>query len=579
MEHITEVINNYLRQCLLIEYPSLSTNINKYPIHRGNKTDYQFNKVNGLAKLLNLPDGEVANVIHAILMKYELVELVEIVQTDKQIFVVFNVNKNYIQSTINELYSATISIGDLLVPKINNLSKTVLIDFSSPNIAKEMHVGHLRSTIIGESLCRIFEYCGSNVQRINHVGDWGTQFGMLIAYIKRNGVVEYDLPKLMEMYKESRKLFESDAIFNKESRQETVQLQQGSNENTILWKNICDISMKAFNKIYDQLDTHSDVKGESFYQSRMLELVKDLDSIVTKSDGMKVLFAKGFNIPFILEKSDGGFTYDTSDLTALKYRITEEKADQIIYVVDSGQQQHLDILFQLANDLGWVQKNQLNHVGFGLVLGSDGKKLKTRSGETIKLQDLLDQAYEHSKKITIDLSKEKHPEWNEEMIDFVSRKIAINCIKYSDLSNPRLSNYKFSLDKMLNVKGNTGVYLMYALVRCKSILRKIPNIENILSGEILIDTIDAKNLAFKLLKYSETITESIEQLSPHYICNYLYELVGLLTKFYEKNKCIDFDNNGQIIHIHEHRIRLINLVAIVMTKLFYLVGLEHVEQI
>jgi arginyl-tRNA synthetase len=630
MESITNQVNTLLKNCISLAYPKIKIDFTKFIVHRGTKTDYQFNQINALAKILNLSNNIVAETIHCELSKSKLVESVEIVYNGIQIFIILSVAKNHLQYMVNELYKYVVDNNFLPSPKIENLPKTILIDFSSPNIAKEMHVGHLRSTIIGESLCRIFEYCGSNVKRVNHIGDWGTQFGMLIAYIKQNNISEYNLSQLMIMYKESRKMFETDQIFKKNAHLETVGLQQGSDDNIAIWKKICAISMDSFNKIYVQLGTYSDVKGESFYQSRMVKLVEDLDNIINKNDGMKVLFAPGILLPFILVKSDGGFTYDTSDLTALRYRLFEEKADKVVYVVDSGQQQHLEILFKLAIDLGWAKQGQLDHVGFGLVLGSDGKKLKTRSGETIKLQSLLDQAFEHANTITTQLAKEKHPEWDQNMINLISNKIAINCIKYADLSNPRLSNYKFNLVKMINVKGNTAVYLMYALARCKAILRKVsngpillksafidlkeipeknslsesvltdskevperlllsesvstdskevPNIQIILNGEIILDNIDAKNLAFKVIKYSEVINDSIEQLAPHHLCNYLYDLVGSLTKFYEKNRCIQFGNDGKIIHINEHRIRLINLVMVIISKMFDLIGLEHIEQI
>ncbi|XWV25607.1 arginyl tRNA-synthetase [Tupanvirus deep ocean] len=579
MENITEQINSLIKKSIASCFQLLELEFSKFKVHRGNKTDFQFTQTNAIAKILGLSPDEIAQKIYQKLNESEFLESVEIVKTDKQIFITFNVNKKYLQSVINDINKNVISKQELPPPKIPNLPNTVLIDFSSPNIAKEMHVGHLRSTIIGESLCRTFEYCGSNVKRVNHIGDWGTQFGMLIAYIKKNKITDYDLPMLMTMYKESRKLFDTDTDFNRVAHHETVKLQQGDVTNIALWKNICDISMASFNKIYEQLQTHAEIKGESFYQPYMMKLVEELQPKLIISDGMKILFGSGIKVPMIIVKSDGGFTYDTSDLAAVKYRVQEEKADLIVYVVDSGQQQHFEVLFKVVSELGWVKQNQLQHVGFGLVLGSDGKKLKTRSGETLRLQDLLNHAYEHSWKVTNDLAKEKHPEWNKTMIEIVSKKIAINCIKYADLSNPRLSNYKFSVEKMINLKGNTAVYLMYALARCKAILRKVPNIETILPGEIIIDNEESHNLAFKVCKYGEIINDTVEQLQPHHLCNYLYDLVGLLTKYYDKNRCIDFDNNGDIVHIHEHRIRMVNLVMILISKLFDLIGLEHIDQI
>lgn len=576
---LTGVANQIVKNIVGTAYGDMLPDLCIYRAVRSPKADYQFGQIGAIAKLLNLNPKSVAETVHDLLFQNDLIEFVETVYTGKQIFVIFNFKLSYLEHRINNLYSEFMRTGQLPPPVISNLSSKVLIDFSSPNVAKEMHVGHLRSTIIGESLARIMEWCGSRVQRINHIGDWGTQFGMLIAYIKRIKIYSYDLDKLMEMYKESRKLFDTDDDFKQEAHSETVLLQQGLPENISIWENIREISLKAFDAIYEQLGTKLEVKGESFYQSRMVQLVHDLDEKLIQSYGMKVIFATKQTIPYILIKSDGGFTYDTSDLAALRYRIEEERADQVIYVIDSSQKQHMDILFQLAQDLGWANKSQLVHVGFGLVLGLDGKKICTRAGQSAKLRDLLSDAYDHALNTTRELAKSKHPDWCDSDIEFVSKKIAVNCIKYEDLSNPRLSNYKFSLDKMLNVKGNTGVYLMYALARCKSILRNVPNCDNIVSGEISLTSPQARNLAFKLIKYLETIEDSANQLCPHHICNYLYDLAGLITHFYKKNRCIDFDKDGSIIKIHEENVRLINLTIQVMAKLFYLVGLDEIEKI
>lgn len=575
---ITSQISAVVQRCILLAYPNIEIDITKFVAYRGTKTDYQFNQIGALAKIFGLSATIVAETIHNKLFNNPLIEFVETICTEKQILLIFNVHKIYLQDILNKLYTLTVLNNGIPPPPQIDIPQKILIDFSSPNIAKEMHVGHLRSTIIGESLCRVFEYCGSQTRRINHIGDWGTQFGMVIAYIKKYTIKEYDISILMTIYKESRKLFDTDIEFNKSAHMETVQLQHGLPENIAIWKSICDTSMCSFNKIYLQLGTYLEVRGESFYQNHMIKLMEDLDSIIIKDSGMKIVFATGMSQPYILAKSDGGFTYDTSDLAAIHYRLFEEKADQIIYVVDSGQQQHFEILFQLAKDLGWTKNTLLKYVNFGLVLGADGKKLKTRSGETIKLQDLLDQAYISSNNCTKKLAKERHPNWDDQTIDTISKKIAINCIKYSDLSSPRQSDYKFNLDKMLNVKGNTAVYLMYALARCKAIIRKIPNIENIAHGDIILDSIESRNLAFKLARYPEIINDTITQLAPHHLCNYLYDLVNLLSKFYLKDRCIDFNDKGEIIHIYDYRVRLINLVMFVITKLFDLIGLEQIEE-
>ena len=575
MENITNTVNNRLHACINLLYGN-EFDLSLFVFHRGSKTDYQFNQLHNLAKMLSHQIEKVADNLKQALSLADIFVDVCIVQTNKQTILTVNLSTTYIEKMVN-LVCNMAQNAELPKPMLS-LPKKVLIDFSSPNIAKEMHVGHLRSTIIGESLCRIYEFCGSNVVRINHIGDWGTQFGMLIAYIKKFKPTSYTIGDLMLMYKESKKMFDTDTEFKSQSYLETVALQKKDPTNITIWKSICNISMQSFNKIYEQLDIYGYIRGESFYQDLMVELVEDLDYNLVTNDGMKLFFVEEFDVPLIIVKSDGGFTYDTSDLAAARYRLMEDKADQIVYVVDSGQELHFKLLFGAVDKLGWAKKSQLKHAGFGLVLGSDGKKLKTRSGEIIKLEDLLDEAYKYSKDVTKTLAKERHTEWDEEMIDCVSKKIAINCIKYADLCNPRQTNYKFSYDKMLNLKGNTGVYLMYALARCKAILRKNKNNEYN-NSPIILDTLYARNLAFKLMKYPEAIADSIENLSPHYLCNYLYDLVGLVTKFYENDRCIEFNQTGEILQIHNHRIQLISLVAKVITQFFHLIGLKTIEEI
>lgn len=574
MSTLTTTVNSILKGIIVKLYNI--HDLDKFYLHKGINYDYQFNQIHALSKLTTVNAKVIGEDICAELMKNNLFESIALAGTDKYISISLNISTKYLEDQINLLY---------LNPKLSSTSsqpKKIIIDYSSPNIAKEMHVGHLRSTIIGDCLARVFEFNGNSVQRINHVGDWGTQFGMLIAYIKKFNVTNYTISDLMMMYRESKKLFDDDNDFNQKAHLETVNLQQGSVDNIKLWQQICTISQESFNKIYDQLGIHSlEIKGESFYQSRMLDMIssKDFQMVLTNKDGMKLLFVANQETPLVVVKSDGGLTYDTSDLTAVRYRLFEEKADKVIYVVDSGQQLHFQLIFAAANDLGWCKPDQLHHVGFGLVLGPNGKKLKTRSGDTIKLQDLLDESYVYAKKITTQLAKEKHPEWLDKTIDNVSNKIAINCIKYADLATPRLTNYKFSYEKMLNVKGNTGVYLMYAFARCRSILRKVEETTFNHNELISIENPECKQLVLHLIKYDESISDTIDQLSPHYLCDYLYNLCGLLTKFYEKNRCIEFNIDGSISKVNSSRIKIVYLVVMVMDTFFRLIGLEHVEEI
>lgn len=552
-----------------------------YHVQRLN-SNFQFGQVGAIAKILNSNRYIVGQTLYDSLLLHDMVETVSIIDKKNQSFIIFSVKTYVLQNYINN-FTVPIFISSV------NLPATILVDYSSPNLAKEMHVGHLRSTIIGDSICKLLEYGGATVKRVNHVGDWGTQFGMLIAYIKQHNIIldDLSLDKLMDMYKHARVSFDTDINFKNASHIETVSLQQGNEENMNIWNIVKNISLCGFNHIYKQLNiTNLEVKGESFYQPYMIDLMKDLDNVMKDSDGMKIMFAKNQSLPYILMKSDGGFTYDTSDLTAAKYRLQEEKVnhtkiDQVIYVVDSSQKQHFDALIQLTLDLGWAKENQLKYVGFGMVLGPDGKKIKTRSGQAAKLQSLLDDAYNYALNTTININNDKNKgdknkNYKNINIEELSNKIAINCIKYADLSNPRLSDYKFNLDKMINVKGNTAMYLMYTMARCKSVVRNAPDSND---EQLILESQEATHLATVILNYHDTICLAITQLSPHYLCNYLYELAGTVTKYYEKHRCIDYDKHGNIIHIHQHHINMIKLVIKIFTKLFYLIGLEEVEQI
>ncbi|AGC02248.1 arginyl-tRNA synthetase [Acanthamoeba polyphaga moumouvirus] len=310
----------------------------------------------------------------------------------------------------------------------------------------------------------------------------------------------------------------------------------------------------------------------------MSDLINELDGFIVQDNGMKIIRLDNYECPLILVKSDGGFTYDTSDLAALKYRLFEEKANQILYVVDSGQSLHFNMIFDTAVKLGWCSRSQVKHIGFGVILGEDGRRLKTRSGKTIKLLDVLNEVKLHAKTVTNQYCENTNRSMSPDVLEDISNKIAINSIKYSDLNNPRQNNYKFNINKMLNTKGNTAVYLMYALARCQGILRKTPNLREILNGQIIINDLEMRNLSMKILKYPEVIENSVKENAPHHICNYLYELVVSMTKFYNENRCIEIEND-QIIKVYEHRIRLINLVVVVIKKMFDLIGLEHIKQI
>lgn len=488
------------------------------------------------------------------------------------------------------------------LPPLNHHRKQkIIIDFSSPNIAKEMHVGHLRSTIIGDSLARVFEFCGYNVDRINHVGDWGTQFGMLLAYLK-DKYPDYLINKppiadLQKFYKEAKVLF-GDGIkvslddeahkkrknkksinsgnpeFQKRAYNEVIKLQSGDADNITGWRLLCDTSMFAFQQIYDRLGIRLTTKGESYYNSKIPLMIEMLNqkNLLTIHNGMKCLFLESnLNQPLIIQKSDGGYTYDTTDMTAIYHRLVEEKTDWVLYVVDAGQSSHFDLIFKAAEMMEWHQpgKTKLSHVPFGVICGPDGKRFKTRSGETVKLVDLLDEAVIRAEKIV----HEKNPELTKEEIKSIATAVGYSAVRYADLHLDRTTNYIFSYEKMLDFKGNTAVYLMYAYARICSILRKVnKTIHTETTQQIKLEHKTEIVLARVLHKYSNVIVSVLDTLQLNGLCSYLYEIATTVMAFHRDCRVI-----GDYMEVS--RIKLLEATRKVMKSCFDLLGLIPLEKI
>lgn len=422
----------------------------------------------------------------------------------------------------------------------------IVVDFSSPNIAKEMHVGHLRSTIIGDSLARIFEFLGHDVVRLNHVGDWGTSFGMLIAYIKENSgqVLErtdqITLSELVQFYKESKALFDADANFKKRAQLQVVALQNGEEESLRIWNVICEISRRAYQEIYNLLNIALIERGESFYNPQLAEIVADLEKkkIVTLSEGAKCIFLEGFvnregnPLPLMIQKSDGGYNYDTTDMAAIHHRIFDEKADRIVYVTDAGQSTHFQMIFRAAELAGYLDpaKVRVDHVPFGLVLGVDGKKFRSRSGETEKLIDLLTTAVSKAEAIL----KERNPDWTDAERMQVAKALGVGAIKYADLSCNRVNDYAFSYERMLRFEGNTVAFVEYAYVRANGIKRKVGvDVDTLIEKEKITLTHPSEvHLALHLIRFSEVIEQILADLLPHRLTDYLYELAEKFNVFF-----------------------------------------------
>jgi len=438
-------------------------------------------------------------------------------------------------------------------------SALVIVDFSSPNIAKEMHVGHLRSTIIGDCLARVLAFRGHPLLRLNHVGDWGTQFGMLITHLKQvapealTTADAVDLGDLVAFYRQAKQRFDDDEVFQTTAREEVVKLQAGDPVSRRAWQLLCDQSRREFQLIYDRLGIDLQERGESFYNPYLPAVVADLEAtgLLVTDEGARCVFLEGVSgkegkpLPVIVQKSDGGFNYATTDLAAIRYRFAAPPAGdgacRVIYVTDAGQASHFAGVFQVARRAGWIPEDRrLEHVPFGLVQGEDGKKLKTRSGDTVRLKDLLDEAVERSEADLRRRLAEEGRQEDEAFIRHVATTVGLAAVKYADLTQNRTTNYQFSFDRMLALQGNTAPYLLYAVVRIAGIARKGGELEG--GGDQ--DGAAGVGLQFSepqewalvrhLLGFDAVIGEVEEELLPNRLCTYLFELSQVFNRFYDQ---------------------------------------------
>ena len=461
----------------------------------------------------------------------------------------------------------------------------IIVDFSSPNTAKEMHVGHLRSTIIGDCLCRVFEFLGHDVLRLNHIGDWGTAFGMLIAYLKfqtKDSVIaiqKAELVYLMQCYKQAKKLFDEDPIFKKQSQQEVVALQSGQEEALKIWEAICGVSRKAYQEIYDLLGIKIIERGESFYNPYLADVVQDLEQkgLITISDGAKCLFLEGFVgregelLPLMLQKSDGGYNYDTTDMAAIRHRCRDENAGQIIYITDAGQSLHFQMVFAAAIKAGYLDPHKVRvcHVPFGLVLGPDGKKFRTRAGDTERLVDLLVAAQKKAKEILI----ERNPEWSDEEREMTAKALGLGAVKYSDLACHRVGDYVFSYERMLKFEGNTAAFVMYSYVRVLGIQKKVgwiapPVLEK---GALCLNHLSEVALGLHLARFPEILDQVIDELLPNRLTEYLYTLAEKFNAFFRDCRV----EGSQEEH---SRLLLVEATRRVLKEGLELLGLQVVER-
>lgn len=464
--------------------------------------------------------------------------------------------------------------------------QTIVVDYSAPNVAKEMHVGHLRSTIIGDAAVRTLEFLGHHVIRANHVGDWGTQFGMLIAWLEKQqqeNAGDMALADLEGFYRDAKKHYDEDEAFAERARNYVVKLQSGDAYFREMWRKLVDITMTQNQITYDRLNvtlTRDDVMGESLYNPMLPGIVADLKAkgLAVESEGATVVFLDEFKnkegdpMGVIIQKKDGGYLYTTTDIACAKYRYETLHADRVLYYIDSRQHQHLMQAWTIVRKAGYVPDSvPLEHHMFGMMLGKDGKPFKTRAGGTVKLADLLDEALERARRLVA----EKNPDMPADELEKLANAVGIGAVKYADLSKNRTTDYIFDWDNMLAFEGNTAPYMQYAYTRVLSVFRKANIDEQALaSAPVIISEDREAQLAARLLQFEETLTVVAREGTPHVMCAYLYDVAGLFSGFYEHCPILSAENDA----VRNSRLKLAQLTAKTLKLGLDTLGIETVER-
>ncbi|MDK4746831.1 arginine--tRNA ligase [Leclercia adecarboxylata] len=465
-------------------------------------------------------------------------------------------------------------------------AQTIVVDYSAPNVAKEMHVGHLRSTIIGDASVRTLEFLGHNVIRANHVGDWGTQFGMLIAWLEKqqqDNAGEMALADLEGFYRDAKKHYDEDEAFAERARSYVVKLQGGDEYFRQMWRQLVDITMSQNQLTYDRLNvtlTRKDVMGESLYNPMLAGIVADLKAkgLAVESEGATVVFLdeyknkEGEPMGVIIQKKDGGYLYTTTDIACAKYRYETLHADRVLYYIDSRQHQHLMQAWTIVRKAGYVPDSvPLEHHMFGMMLGKDGKPFKTRAGGTVKLADLLDEALERARRLVA----EKNPDMPADELEKLANAVGIGAVKYADLSKNRTTDYVFDWDNMLAFEGNTAPYMQYAYTRVLSVFRKADIDESVLAqAQVTISEDREAQLAARLLQFEETLAVAARDGTPHVMCAYLYDLAGLFSGFYEHCPILSAESEA----VRNSRLKLAQLTAKTLKLGLDTLGIETVER-
>jgi len=547
-------------------------NIDEEPISVSEATkaefgDYQFNGAMALSKKLRKNPREIAQ---QIIDNLDLTDVIIKAEIAGPGFINLWLNPLWVAS----LCEAARSDERLSIEKRENPIK-VVVDYSGPNMAKQMHVGHLRSTIIGDTLANLLTFLGDEVIRQNHIGDWGTQFGMLIAYLEEKGEDgSGSLKDLEQFYKDAKGRFDADEDFANKAREYVVKIQSGDAHCLELWQKFINISLGHCEEVYDKLNvklTRDDVRAESFYNDDLVNVIKDLQAKGTlqESNGAQCVFLEGDEIPVIVQKGDGGYLYATTDLAALRYRANTLGAKRISYVVDARQGAHFKQVFRVAKEADFVPEDvKLEHIAFGTMMDKGGKPFKTRDGGTIKLIDLLDEAVVKAK-ATI----KNKDDYSEQEIEDLAKIIGIGAVKYADLAINRESNYIFNWDKMLSFDGNTSLYMQYAYARIQSIFRRF---DGELDGNIIIGDALEQRLAVMLLRFEDVLERTAEDASPNQITSYLYDLATLFMRFYEQNPML---KEGVDEETKMSRLQLADLTAKTIKQGLDILGIQVVNKL
>ncbi len=540
-------------------------------VRRSRHADFQVDGALALARKLGRPPRDIAA---DVLSRVDLAGLVESAEISGPGFINLTINAEALADVLE-----VVNLDDRLGVPVAARPETVVVDYSAPNVAKEMHVGHMRSTVIGDAVARLLTWLGHDVRRANHVGDWGTPFGMLIEHLLDVGETEaaheLSVGDLDSFYRAARVKFDADAAFADRARRRVVALQSGDESTLRLWRLLVDESVRHVAAVYQWLDvtlTEADIYGESFYNSQLDSVVEELDrhGLLRDSDGARCVFPAGFSgrdarpLPLIVRKRDGGYGYPATDLAAIRHRTRDLKATRLLYVVGAPQHQHLEMVFQTAREAGWlVEPVRATHVGFGQVLGASGKKLASRSGGTVKLADLLDEAVQRASAIVA----AKNPTLDAAIQAEVAHAVGIGAIKYADLSSDRTNDYVFDWGRMLATTGDTAAYLQYTNARVRSIFRR-GGVEPDRTAQIVIGHPAERGLALELLEFPTVVEDVAESLRFHRLTGYLQALAGAFTTFFDQCPVLKADGE-----VRASRLALCDLTGRTVTRGLDLLGI------